>query len=101
MSNCHGDCRSSSMRIDRAYSLQGLKSRPNECRSTTLLGSAAAALHPKDITDIRRKSSFGHRKEGVLSRTRHDLRKCDTALHHCAFNWGETTRVALNDGVVL
>src|SRR6185503_19852064 len=99
MSNCHCDCSSSSMRIDRAYSLQGLKSRPNECRSTTLLASAAATLHPNNI--IRMKSSFGHRKEVVLSRTRYGLRKLDKALRHYAFNWGKMTRFAPNDGVVL
>ena len=43
ISSGQGDCRSSSVRMVRAYSFHGLKSRPNECSTITRLDSAAKA----------------------------------------------------------
>jgi hypothetical protein len=65
MSSCQGDCRCSSLRMDFAYSLQGLKSRPKEWRSTTLLGSAAAA--PPQANNVVKAKSNHTKQQTPLS----------------------------------
>src|ERR1043165_3270589 len=63
MSRGQGDCRSSSVRMVRAYSFHGLKSRPNECNSITRLGSAAfAAAH-----------ASGHRSNAAIQKRQRRL----------------------------
>jgi hypothetical protein len=53
MSNGQDDCRSSSARIDLAYSLQGLKSRPKEWSNITRFGSAAATTGQATVSKSR------------------------------------------------
>src|SRR5207344_749213 len=76
MSSCQGDCRCNSLRMDLAYSLHGLKSRPKECKSTTLLAPAAAAPHANNIVKTKNNPRERYTREAFPLECR--LGRCTT-----------------------
>ena len=89
------DCSTNSSRIVLAYSFQGAKSRPNECRSRTRLGSdtAAPVMAKSSTTAARNFRDLMFQRSLYLYVGSRDCPKCHKSMVSCIY-------CSLNAGIV-